>query len=156
MWLDQLFKSLAASPCTAPSLSTQTPWTARTRSLDRSPFCLIPAEPRTQYRSRSLNLRQSFILTRMTRRKVVASFHSRVSNSRTESKSRPKPNPPLDSRRHPKTAIARRDDKPGGRISGEDSIICCSPVVGAIGHEVWGTATSFQFFLPLKPFLWHR
>src|SRR5208283_2158910 len=31
---------------------------------------------------------------------------SRVSNSKTESKSRPKPNPPLDSRRHPKSAIA--------------------------------------------------
>ena len=31
--------------------------------------------------------------------------------------------------------LAGRDDKPGGRISGEDSIICCSPVVGAIGHE---------------------
>src|ERR1019366_958203 len=30
----------------------------------------------------------------------------RVSNSKTESKSRPKPNPPLDSRRHPKSAIA--------------------------------------------------
>jgi hypothetical protein len=29
-----------------------------------------------------------------------------VSNSKTESKSRPKPNPPLDSRRHPKSAIA--------------------------------------------------
>src|ERR1019366_1388081 len=33
---------------------------------------------------------------------------SRVSNSKTESKSRPKPNPPLDSRRHPKSAIADR------------------------------------------------
>jgi len=31
---------------------------------------------------------------------------SRVSNSKTESKSRPKPNPPLDSRRHPKSPIA--------------------------------------------------
>jgi hypothetical protein len=29
-----------------------------------------------------------------------------MSNSKTESKSRPKPNPPLDSRRHPKSAIA--------------------------------------------------
>jgi len=31
---------------------------------------------------------------------------SRVSNSVTESKSRPKPNPPLDSRRHRKSAVA--------------------------------------------------
>jgi hypothetical protein len=27
---------------------------------------------------------------------------------------------------------------------------------GEYTHELWGTATSFQFFLPLKPFLWHR
>ncbi len=31
-------------------------------------------------------------------------------------------------------------------------------IVGEMGWQVelWGTATSFQFFLPLKPFLWHR
>jgi predicted heme/steroid binding protein len=31
--------------------------------------------------------------------------------------------------------LAGRDDEAGGRISGEDSITCRTPVVGAIGHE---------------------
>ncbi len=32
-----------------------------------------------------------------------------------------------------------------------------TPILGRLHHHyVWGTATSFQFFLPLKPFLWHR
>ena len=38
--------------------------------------------------------------------------------------------------------LAGRDDEPDGGISGEDSVICRSPVVGAIGHEGSGSCVS--------------